>query len=182
MKRIVLQIGHGGNSSHYDSGAIGADGTHEHKFNRDELHPLLSKELEDMGFEVVTIIQEKSFGELPDRINALNPDVILSLHFNAFNGSATGSETLHYYRSRNGLRLAKLIQDGVVKALGLADRGCKGLRSGYRGSALVKRTRAVAVILEPFFGDNPNDLATARENLGELARNIAKGVGKFLDV
>ena len=167
-----MNIGHGGIGRNYDSGAIAADGTHEHSFNRDELAPLLVKELEARGHKVFIVIQEKSFGELPARINALNPDLILSLHFNAYNGKATGSEVLYWHTSRKSKALAENIQKGTVAALGLADRGAKGLAKG-RGSELLRRTNAPCVILEPFFGDNPADLARARENLSTLAKAIA---------
>lgn len=177
-KIIVLNIGHGGISSYYDSGAIAADGTHEHDFNKNELSPLLKKELEKMGYEVVTVIQNKSFGELPTRINALKPDVIISIHYNAFNGKATGSETLYFSLSKKSKSLAEKIQRETVKALGLANRGAKGLLMG-RGSALLIRTNAPCVILEPFFGDNPTDLARARESLAGLATGVSVAVAEW---
>jgi N-acetylmuramoyl-L-alanine amidase len=168
VKRIVLNIGHGGG----DSGAIGADGTEEHAFNRDELGPLVKRELESLGWEVSVVIQRKSFGELPARINALNPDLILSLHFNCADGTATGTETLYFGRSRVSRAFAEKVQAAMVKALGLPDRGAKGITQG-RGVALLRNTKAPCLILEPFFGDNPNDLARARERLGDLAEEIA---------
>ena len=168
IMKISINIGHGGDGSNYDSGAIAADGTHEHDFNRDELVPLVIKELKNRNHSIVTIIQRKNFSELPDRINEHNPDVVLSFHFNAFNGNATGTEMLYYKTSKRSKRLAECLQDNVVAVLGLADRGIKGLESG-RGVALLKRTNAPCVILEPFFGDNQNDLNTARNNLDELA-------------
>lgn len=177
--KVALNIGHGGIGNHYDPGAIGADGTHEHVFNRDELAPLLIAELERRGFEVITIIQEKSFGELPRRINAMNPDVILSLHFNAYDSTATGTETLYFSFSKKSKALANAIQMNMVDALGLANRGIKGRIVG-RGSALLRKTKAPCVILEPFFGDRAPDLARARERLGELARGIADGVAAWV--
>jgi N-acetylmuramoyl-L-alanine amidase len=177
-KRIVLNVGHGGITGYYDSGAIAADGTHEHLFNKNEFCPLLKKELEKMGYEVITIIQNKSFGELPARINALKPDVIVSLHFNAFNGKATGSETLYYSLSRKSKSLAEKVQRETVKVLGLANRGAKGLLMG-RGSALLIKTHAPCIILEPFFGDNPTDLARARERVAELATGVSVAIAEW---
>ena len=177
-KKVCINIGHGGIGNNYDSGAIGADGTHEHSFNKNEFYPLLKKELELMGFEVICVIQESSFGELPKRINAIKPDVILSLHYNAFNNVATGSETLYFALSKKSKALAEKIQTETVKALGLANRGVKGLLIG-RGSALLIKTSSPCVILEPFFGDNPTDLARARDRLKELAKGVAVAVADW---
>lgn len=178
-KHVVLNIGHGGDSGNYDSGAIAADGTHEHAFNRDELGPLVKSELESLGFKVTTVIQNRSFGELPSRINALNPDVILSLHFNAYNGQATGTETLYWNTSKRGKALASEVQARMVDVLGLANRGIKPKFKGDRGAALLRDTKAPCLILEPFFGDNPDDLKQTRNHLPELAKAIA---GAVLDV
>jgi len=175
VKHVVLNIGHGGMSGYYDSGAIGADGMEEHKFNRDELAPLIIKILEAKGYKVTTIIQDKYFSELPPRINALKPDLIISLHFNANDGNATGSETLYWMTSKKSKSLAQSLQKGIVEALGLPDRGIKGLLVG-RGSALLRRTNAPCVILEPFFGDNLNDLRVVRKNIRNLANGICDSV------
>lgn len=176
MKKVCLNIGHGGIGGYYDSGAIGADGTHEHKFNRDELAPIVKRELEKMGYCVDVIIQDKRFSELPSRINTLNPDLIVSLHFNAFNGNATGTETLYWNSSKKGKVLASNIQTRMVDVLGLANRGIKPKFSGDRGAALLRDTKAPCVIVESIFGDNPHDLETARARMDELGKAIAEGV------
>jgi N-acetylmuramoyl-L-alanine amidase len=170
--KIVLNIGHGGG----DSGAVAQDGTEEHKFNKIELAPILVKELEKAGHSVQVVIQERNFTELPARINALKPDLIISLHSNCFNGKASGSEVLFWNGSKKGKALAERLQAGIVRALGLPDRGVKELQAFDRGAGLLQRTKAVAVILEPFFIDNPKDLETARMNLPALARGVAGAV------
>jgi len=173
--KICINIGHGGDGANYDSGAIAADGTHEHRFIRDELAPLVFRALLDAGHEGYAIGQSKSFSELPAKINATRPDRIISLHFNAYNRTASGSETLYWHSSRAGKALATAIQKQVVAALGLNDRGIKPRFPGDRGAALLQRTAAPCVIVEPFFGDNPTDLARARERIGALALAIAAG-------
>lgn len=178
---ILVNIGHGGKSPFYDSGAIGADGTHEHLFNRDEFAPLLIKELKSKGHRVETIIQEKRFSELPSRINDLKPDVILSLHFNAANGKATGSEVLYWKSSTRSKKLAEFLLGSIVRALKLPNRGIKPLGLLNRGNALVRLTNAPCVIIEPFMGDNPGDLATARAKVDFLARSIAEGLQEWLE-
>lgn len=48
-----------------------------------------------------------------------------------------------------------------------------------RGALLLRKTNAPCVILENFFGDNPNDLKIARENLQTLAANLAQAVKSY---
>ena len=178
--KICVNIGHGGIGSNYDSGAIAADGTHEYIFNKERLLPHLQKALESKGHKVIVIGQNKTFSELPARINAEKPDVIISLHYNAFNKKATGSEVLYWKTSSKSKKLAELVQSQIVGALGLANRGAKGLSSG-RGSALLKLTNAPCVILEPFFGDNPNDWKVANEKIKNLAEGIADGIEEWIE-
>lgn len=171
--KVVINIGH----SETDSGAVSQDGkTIEHKFNESFLVPLIAKELRIRGFEVIVMEQIKSFGELPARINNMSPDVILSVHSNAYNFRASGSECLYCYGSKGGKSLAEILQRKMVAVLRLPDRGSKPLKSGDRGFALVKLTKAVCVILEPEFLDNLCDLARVRACLPQLAAGIAEGV------
>lgn len=179
--KVCIQIGHGGIGKNYDSGAISADGTHEHIFNKEKFFPPLKKALESKGHNVIVISQNKTFSELPARINAEKPDVIISLHYNAFNKVATGSEVLYWNTSSKSKKLAELIQSQIVGALGLANRGAKSLSSG-RGSALLKLTNAPCVILEPFFGDNPNDWKIANDKIKDLANAIAEGIQEWAEI
>lgn len=175
--KIVLNIGHGGDTDTYDSGAMSLDlKTSEHFFNKYELGPLVIKELQSKGHEIVEIIQHKNFGELISRINSIpNVDLILSLHSNAYNNHATGTEVLYFALSKKSKQLAECLQKRIVNVLGLADRGAKGLFVG-RGSALLIKTKSPCVILEPFFIDNPGDLSIVRKKLPELAKAISYAV------
>ena len=177
--KIALNIGHGGDGLFYDPGAIAADGTREHRFNSDELGPRVAAALADLGHTVTTISQLRQFSELAARINALDPHCVLSLHFNAFNRRASGTETLYWHTSARGRMLATILQKTIVGGLSLPDRGAKALRIGDRGAPLLQQTRAPAVILEPFFGDNPFDLARVRQCLPELGLGIADAVHQW---
>jgi N-acetylmuramoyl-L-alanine amidase len=177
IKKIIVNIGH----SETDSGAISQDGkTQEHRFNETEFVPLIAKELRLKGFDVVVMEQIKSFGELPARINAMKPDVILSIHSNAYNNRASGTEVLYFNGSKRGKNLADILERKMVAVLRLPERGTKPLKAGDRGFALVKLTAAPCVILEPEFLDNPGDLARVRACLPQLAAGIAEGVVEWL--
>lgn len=77
-------------------------------------------------------------------------DATIELHFNSFDGNASGTETLSSGTALS-LRLAEAVQREMVLALGLKDRGIK-TRSSGRGSASLISGSAPAILIEPFFG------------------------------
>jgi N-acetylmuramoyl-L-alanine amidase len=175
--KICINIGH----SEIDSGATSVDGkTEEHEFNENELVPYISMVLRKLGHEVIVMEQIKSFGELPGRINKLNPDIILSIHSNWAKSNVSGTETLYYFNSRRGKYLAQCLQEAIVDCLDFPDRGIKALTSGDRGYILVAKTKAPCVLLEPFFISNTLDLARVRSKLQLLGIAIGSGITKYL--
>ena len=116
--------------------------------------------------------------KLPAKINALGPHFILSLHCNAFNRAATGTETLFFHGSANGRRLAKIVQRQLLGALELKDRGIREKKAADRGAHVLKFTKAPCVICEPFFIDNDEDLAVALRRKRGLAAAYARAIDK----
>jgi N-acetylmuramoyl-L-alanine amidase len=109
-----------------------------------------------------------------------NPDAIIELHFNAYNGRASGTETLYVDEMDDrGLRekeLAQSIQYQMVKALDLPDRGVKDRDRHDRGFRNLTQTYKIpSILIEPFFGDNPNDSKIANARRVLLADSILFG-------
>jgi N-acetylmuramoyl-L-alanine amidase len=128
MKKCALVIGHKKSSP----GALNkASGLTEFAFNE-----ALAFEMESevTGVEVQKVYR-RTYNSLPGDINELKPDFIISLHCNAFNESATGTEVLYYHRSTKGKLIAKILNDHLVNSLGLKDRGIKPKTSEDRGDA-----------------------------------------------
>lgn len=102
-------------------------------------------------------------------------DLTIELHFNSSSkASATGTETLSS-GSPGSMRLCATIQDKMVSALGLRDRGIK-IRTPNgktalkrRGSASLFAGRAPAALIEPYFGSNTDDCRRADERKDALA-------------
>lgn len=111
--------------------------------------------------------------------NEANADVIVALHANAYNGKASGTETLYWHTSPRGKRLAQCIQTQMVKALNLPDRGIKPITGTERGGAQLRGTVAPCVIVEPFFIDNDHDCETALEHADNLCGAIAVGIANY---
>ncbi|WP_323775964.1 N-acetylmuramoyl-L-alanine amidase [Leisingera sp.] len=81
-------------------------------------------------------------------------DATCELHFNSHTSrAATGTEVLSS-GSEASLRFSIALQDRMLAALKLKDRGVKVRRSG-RGSESLISGRAPAVLIEPFFGSSP---------------------------
>jgi len=121
-------------------------------------------------------IYRRTYKELPDDINALNPDFIVSLHCNAFNGEVSGTEVLYYHKSQKGKKMAEILLSHLVEQLKLPNRGIKPKTTEDRGGYLLRYTNAPCVIAEPFFIDNDNDLAGTQEDMDGLVAAYAAAI------
>lgn len=170
VKTCALVIGH----KKHSPGAVNKTySMSEFDFNEE-----LSKEIETRVSGVhVQRVYRRTYNSLPNDINKLSPDFIVSLHCNAFNCKATGTEVLYYHRSAKGAEIATVLQKNLVSALGLSDRGIKPITSEDRGGYLLKRTIAPCIIAEPFFIDNDEDYLRALNS--DLAAAYATGIEKI---
>ena len=171
-KLCALVIGHKKSSP-----GAGNDraGIHEFEFNED-LAIRIEKKTQNTKIQRV---YRRTWGELPADINGLDPHFVLSLHCNAYNGQASGTEVLYYHKSKIGESIAKILQRHLVKFLGLRDRKIQPKTSEDRGGNLLRYTKAPCVIAEPFFIDNDKDLAKARDDVAGLAAVYASAIDEM---
>ncbi|TCK90495.1 N-acetylmuramoyl-L-alanine amidase [Natranaerovirga hydrolytica] len=158
---IVVDPGHGGS----DPGAR-ANGLVEKTLNLDMTFYL--KEFLDADDSIKTYYTrlDDSYPTLQERAilaNEIEADIFLSIHNNAHNGSANGTETLYYPTTDNdGLtsrKLARIFQDSMLDMLGLYDRGIKERSNLY----VLRNTTMPAVIVEVGFMDNAHDAAKLKD-------------------
>ena len=176
MHHVALVVGH----SERSRGAAGG-GVNEYDFNNILVDNLATK-LIKLGFKVSVVMRKNGLRALPDEINKLNPNLVISFHCNAFNTDVTGCETLYYHDSVKGKRLAKLIQTKVNGTVGNFNRGIKPKHSEDRGGYLLRYVNAPAVITEPFFIDALGDRAKGmrvRDN-GQLVDAYAKAIVEYV--
>ena len=140
---------------------------------------LVEQYLTDAGVEVVGNLQSDSLEEVVDSSNNSDADVFISVHCNAYNGSANGTEVWHFYGSGAGEKLSSCIQNQIVDALGTVDRGVKGAKPGANGLYVLSNTNAVAVLVELAFIDHAGDAHLLRSQQDEFARAIARGVTDY---
>jgi N-acetylmuramoyl-L-alanine amidase len=103
--------------------------------------------------------------------NRRKPDLHVALHSNA--GGGTGTETWAWPAGTNSFAFAILLQDKVVDALGLPDRGVK---DGRHLAEVGKEVHATSVLIEVFFHDNEHDMAVFRAKYAEVRDAIADAV------
>jgi N-acetylmuramoyl-L-alanine amidase len=150
--KVVLVIGH----KRIKPGACNdTNETCEFSFNETLVHEIANKI--KSGEHEVEVVYREVYNKLPEKINALNPDLVVLFHCNAFNKKASGTETLYYHTSIKGEMIAKIFQRNIVKVLKLPDRGVKGKGTEDRGGFILRYTKAPCILIEPFFIDNDGD-------------------------
>lgn len=95
----------------------------------------------------------------------------MSLHFNAFNKRAAGTETLISHTAES-LLLGHAIQSNIKAVLNLPDRGLKE----RPGLFVLRNTVMPAVIVEVCFIDNDYDVCQYQSRVDAVARAIATGI------
>ncbi len=99
--------------------------------------------------------------------NANNVATYVSIHFNAFNGQANGTEV--FATSETGRRIAKPVLDEIIK-LGFFNRGVKSGSHLY----VLKNTDMPAILIECCFLDSSKDMNLF--NPEAMANAIVKGL------
>ena len=129
--------------------------------------------LEDNGI-AVHFGQSDDLYAVCDEANWEDCDLFISLHFNAFNGRASGTETL-ISGSTGSLMLGHCIQSNVKAVLNLPNRGLKE----RPGLFVLRSTMMPAVLVEVCFIDNDSDWRRYEAHKDAVARAIATGILQY---
>lgn len=177
--KVFINPGH---APGIDSGAVNANGTQEAEVAL-KVGRLVSKYLENVGIVTVLLQSNSLNGEDEDAANPSicrtannsGADLFISIHCNAFNRQARGTECCIYGIGGESELLAGCIQQQIVKSLGTVDRGIK-----TRPKLTVLRcTSMPAVLVEMAFIDNDDDCRLLTEKADEFARAIARGITDY---
>lgn len=171
MGRYGIDMGH--TLSGLGTGAVGI--VRETDKNR-EVGKRLIQMLEEKSHTVVNCTVDLSSNDLADRVrkaNAQTLDLFVSLHLNAFNGSADGVETYIYNQNYNGKEangaIAKRINDEVAESVNFRNRGVK-----EENFYVLRETVAPAVLVELGFCDSSVDMN--KWNTEKIAAALFKGI------
>ena len=116
-----------------------------------------------------------------NRLNKLDFDLVIELHFNAAVPQANGCETLYYFNSKKGREYAQLFTDIVCDCTGIKSRGVKALTNKKdRGFASVFYPKAPVILIEPFFGTNKKDceLIGSHKNMAYIVRDFLHSINE----
>ena len=166
--KILLDAGHGG----YDPGAVAND-TREKDITL-LIVTMTGNLLKTSGIDVLYTREFDTYVSPSDRlrmINNIKPDAFLSVHCNAVdNETANGIETI--YRDKYDYDLAVCIQNSLVKAEGLRDRGVK---SDVRKLAVLSNLQVPACLCEVGFISNIKDVEVLKQT-DIIAVALVKGI------
>ncbi len=118
-------------------------------------------------------------GTRDDRAEAQDCTHFISLHCNAGESRATGTET--YYRDASDKNFASVIQKATLETLGLKDRGLKTEHDSQHSRLAIFDFDGPACLLELGFISNRNDrdkmlLRANRVKFAEKLRDYFKGL------
>ncbi|MGE5549346.1 MAG: N-acetylmuramoyl-L-alanine amidase [Bacteroidota bacterium] len=153
-KVIVLDAGHGG----VETGALGrTTGLREKDINLD-VTLRLKELLEDAGASVYLTRIDDTYVPLFSRAsyaNRLPSEIFISIHSNAHDDPAVnGVETFYYPKKEGDQRLACLMLEEMVAALGLHPRGAKA-----NDFAVLRDSQIVSILIELGFLTNAQEEA-----------------------
>jgi N-acetylmuramoyl-L-alanine amidase len=109
-------------------------------------------------------------------------DIMIDIHFNAFNGKATGVEMfVPDNPSVIESHLASDLARRLSKVMGLNNRGVKTEGQSARGRIGILRGKGHRVLIEVCFKDNPKDMEAYQINKHLVANEIAESAEKHLN-
>lgn len=172
--KIFLNPGHGGT----DPGAVSKTGTKEAEITK-EICQILADRLKLNGYNFCVFQQKQSFFEIVKEENKSGATLFISVHCNSFKDvSANGVETLYYSTSKKGKQIAGIMQNEIVKATCLRNRGIKTNDGLY----VLKHTKAPAILIECAFISNPTEEALLKNNPKLFADAIFEGIKKIKNI
>ncbi len=161
---VVIDAGHGG----FDSGKVGIDGTLEKEVNLN-IAKKLKNLLETSDVEVIMTRTEdiglyeetssnKKRQDMTNRaslMNAANADCIISIHQNSYTEeSIDGAQVFFYTSSKEGKRLASLIQKSFIQRADPSNHRVEKSNDSYY---LLKQVSSPIVIVECGFLSNKKE-------------------------
>lgn len=179
MTKVFLNPGH---YPGIDSGAVNKHNGAEEADIALSVGDKLAFYLTAVGCEVKLLQSNNLCGEYPAHANIvgaaneMDADIFISLHCNAFNEQAKGTECLVFAKGSYAEDLADAIQRQIVNALDMVDRGVKERPD----LAVLKGTKMPAVLVEMAFIDNEEDCRKLISKQDDFARAIARGVTDYL--
>lgn len=174
---LVLDPGHGGE----DPGAVGIDGVKEADLNlklANRVYQLLANYF-TVVFTRRDLNETRSLKERSVMIKQLQPDLVLSIHHNAFTDyAASGLEV--YYKDNGPERTktrSKKISESIYASMGLLAEHA-GYSYKYRGVKtqnlhMLRESPCPACLIEAGFLTNPKEVKWCNSPMGQISLGYA---------
>ena len=184
MYKIFLNAGH---KIGIDSGAVNPETGLQEAVVALNVTEKVKYYLEKVGYEVELLQSNSLNGEDEDAdnpsicrtANESEADLFVSLHCNAFNQEAKGTEVEVYsYRCTEANKLANCIQNQICDSLHTVDRGVKERPN----LCVLKNTDMPAVLVELAFIDNEEDCTLLTNEQDNFARAVARGITDYFSI
>lgn len=186
--KVALSAGHG----YHTPGKRTPDGEREWSFNDKVTRALQERLLQYEGVQVLRVDDptgktDVSLSERSRKANEWGADIYVANHHNAYQGvwgGHTGTETFTYNGAWGGksannpkeIELAKAVNDAIVAAYGLRNRGIK--KENFHE---VREPKCLAVLTEGGYMDSTIDIKVMRDDnkLRQSGTNQADAIAKL---
>lgn len=189
MYVVAIDPGHGG----FDPGKVGVSGALEKDINL-SISWKVKQQLEKKGIEVIMtrttdqgLYEEgeknKKSADMRNRVETIQASgaaVAVSIHQNSFTDTVSkGSQVFYYSSSKEGQRLANLIQNSIKETL--KDDNHR-VEKGNTDYYMLRKVTCPIVIVECGFLSNPIEEALLIEEdyQEKMAKGISEGIIKYL--
>lgn len=159
--RIMLDPGHGGT----DPGASGPTKPHEAELALACAQKLNTFITSNLGGTVKMTRTSNTTVSLTARKSAsisYDPYIFCSIHLNAFNGTANGTETWYYHSTGNSLNLANRVHATLISQMNRSNRGVK--QNGW--TVITGSPSIPAILTEGLFVDNKTEHDLIKDKSG----------------
>lgn len=172
MIKVCINPGH---CPGFDSGAVGFGITEAEKVL--SIGKKVEKILQAAGIKT-KLVQLDGLAEISNASKLWGANYFVSIHCNAANTSARGTETYYYRNAPEEKPFAESVHAEIRRAIPeLIDRGVKSA-----GFSVIARSHCPAVLVETAFIDNAADNQLLKNREDEFATAIAKGILNFIGV
>lgn len=169
--KFFINPGHGGT----DPGTVSASGLKESVICAN-IAEILAKRMKLNGYQFKVFQQKNNLYEVSKESNKYGADIFISIHCNAHtNPEANGTETWYFKNSTKGKKAATIMQEELIKNIGLRNRGAKENETYH----VLKRTNAIAILIETAFLSNPAEEKLLKENQEKFANAIWEGIKRI---
>lgn len=177
MKKIAVAVGHTASGV----AGCGAVGLLNESDETRKIAPILVEILNKNGYEakLLRIDKANSYNYedcyvRAEQANSWGADLYVEIHLNCSDStSANGTEVIINTGSTVSRSYAKKVNESICKELGTFDRT---YGTGYKESGLIvlRKTNMPAILIEPLFVENTNDVS--KYTADKVALAIAKGI------